>query len=78
MAKINFQTGLIGLIRFYRYTISLLLGQCCRFTPTCSDYAIQAIRKEGSLRGGWLAIKRLSRCHPWHPGGIDTLDNRHK
>jgi putative membrane protein insertion efficiency factor len=62
---------LILLVRFYQLTISPLLGQTCRFYPTCSQYAIEALKKHGALKGTWLAIKRVCKCHPWHPGGKD-------
>ena len=64
---------LIGLIRFYRWEISPLKPTCCRFTPTCSKYALQAIEKYGALKGGYLAIRRILRCHPFHPGGYDPV-----
>ncbi len=64
-------TLLIGLIRVYQMTISPLLGPTCRFEPTCSRYMIEAVRKYGLLRGFGRGIGRLSRCHPWHPGGVD-------
>ena len=54
------------LIRFYRRAISPLRPPCCRFIPTCSEYALEAVEKYGVLRGGWLALRRLSRCHPFH------------
>ena len=60
-------------IRFYQLCISPLLGPSCRFTPTCSEYARQAIIKHGPLRGSWLAIKRLLRCHPWGGSGYDPV-----
>ncbi|NND99558.1 MAG: membrane protein insertion efficiency factor YidD [Pirellulaceae bacterium] len=65
------QTILVKLIRFYQIGISPLIGPNCRFTPTCSQYAIEAIGKYGPLRGGWRAFRRILRCHPFHPGGHD-------
>ena len=64
---------LIALLRVYRWTISPLLGPCCRFHPSCSCYAEEAVRRHGPLRGGWLSLRRLLRCHPWHPGGYDPV-----
>jgi hypothetical protein len=61
------------LIRGYRYLISPLLGNHCRFYPTCSHYALDAIEHHGALKGTWLAGARLLRCHPWHPGGYDPV-----
>ncbi len=60
-------------IRFYRYAISPMMASHCRFYPSCSAYAIEAIELHGSLRGSWLAARRLSRCHPWNPGGVDLV-----
>jgi len=60
-------------LRFYKRWISPALPPSCRFTPTCSEYTYQAIDKYGAIRGGWLGIRRLSRCHPWHPGGYDPV-----
>jgi putative membrane protein insertion efficiency factor len=65
------------LIVVYRYTLSPLLGNCCRFEPSCSRYADQALREHGLLRGLWLTLKRLSRCHPWHEGGFDPVPCAH-
>jgi len=62
-----------GIVLAYRYTLSPLLGPRCRFHPTCSAYALEAIGRHGALRGGWLTLKRLGRCHPWHPGGYDPV-----
>ncbi len=64
---------LLLLLRFYRKAISPYLGNNCRFHPTCSVYAMQAIEKYGALKGIWLAIKRIGKCHPLHPGGIDEV-----
>ena len=61
------------LIRFYRREISPLKPSCCRFTPTCSQYAMEAIEKYGALKGGYLAVRRILRCHPFHPGGYDPV-----
>lgn len=60
-------------IRVYQWTVSPLLGPACRFYPSCSHYALEAIERFGVLRGGWLAVRRLARCHPWHPGGFDPV-----
>ncbi|MFC3293425.1 membrane protein insertion efficiency factor YidD [Modicisalibacter luteus] len=67
---------LIGLIRLYQYALSPLLGPRCRFWPSCSHYAIEAVREHGPARGGWLSLKRILKCHPWHPGGIDLVPPR--
>ncbi|MEW6130683.1 MAG: membrane protein insertion efficiency factor YidD [Acidobacteriota bacterium] len=64
---------LIFLIRTYKVCISPLLPPACRFTPTCSQYALEAITKYGAWRGTYLAIRRLLRCHPFHPGGYDPV-----
>lgn len=70
---------LILLIRIYRYAISPALGPHCRFEPTCSAYALEAIRRHGALRGSWLALRRLLRCHPLCPGGYDPVPEvRHR
>ena len=63
----------ILLIRIYQWTVSPLLGPTCRFHPSCSNYALEAFNRFGMLRGGWLTVKRLGRCHPWHPGGFDPV-----
>ena len=67
---------LIGIVRAYQLLLSPFLGQHCRFHPTCSQYAIEALREHGTWRGSLLATRRLSRCHPWHPGGIDPVPER--
>jgi len=64
---------LLALIRAYRYALSPWWGRSCRFTPSCSEYAAEAIERHGSLRGSWLAIRRIGRCHPWHAGGFDPV-----
>lgn len=66
----------IFLIRCYQHTISPLLGSRCRFYPSCSRYAAQALQTHGMLAGGWLSLKRLARCHPLHPGGEDPVPDR--
>ena len=75
MASISklFQTSLIFILRCYQYAISGLLGARCRFEPSCSSYAMEAIKMHGCLKGCRLAGRRLLRCHPWHPGGIDPV-----
>ena len=67
------RSALVLLIKLYQRTISPLIGPRCRFYPSCSQYAAQAILKHGVLRGSWLAIARLGRCHPFHPGGVDLV-----
>ncbi len=61
------------LIRIYQWTVSPLLGPRCRFYPSCSQYALEAIQRFGLVKGGWLAVVRLGRCHPWQPGGFDPV-----
>ena len=60
-------------IHLYRKFISPIKPRCCRFTPSCSQYALEAIEKYGALKGGWLALKRILRCHPFHKGGYDPV-----
>lgn len=62
-----------GLIRAYQVLISPLTPPSCRFTPTCSAYAITSVERYGVFRGGWLALRRIARCHPWSPGGYDPV-----
>jgi len=63
----------LALIRAYQLTISPLLPPSCRFTPSCSQYTSDAISRHGLTTGAWLGVKRLVRCHPWHPGGYDPV-----
>lgn len=65
--------ALLALISVYRYAISPLLPARCRYFPTCSSYADEAVRRYGAVRGGWLAVKRLGRCHPWGSHGVDPV-----
>ncbi len=69
------------LVKFYQWFISPMLGQRCRFHPTCSYYAIEALNSHGLLIGGWLSIKRILKCHPFNPGGVDPVpesrNNKH-
>lgn len=67
---------LVGLVRGYQLLISPLLGPTCRYYPSCSAYAVQALQVHGAIRGSWLAIRRLLRCHPWSPGGVDHVPPR--
>ncbi|WP_214107900.1 membrane protein insertion efficiency factor YidD [Acrocarpospora catenulata] len=67
---------LLAPIRFYRAFISPLLGPRCRFYPSCSAYGLEAIAVHGALRGTWLTIRRIGRCHPFHPGGFDPVPPR--
>ena len=64
---------MLFVIRAYRYLLSPWWGNQCRFDPTCSAYAMQAIEEHGALRGSWLALRRLTKCHPWHHGGFDPV-----
>jgi uncharacterized protein len=64
---------LMGLIRLYQWTISPMLGPVCRFYPSCSRYGYEAIKTHGSIYGAYLTVRRLLRCHPWNPGGIDHV-----
>lgn len=64
---------MILLIRAYQLVVSPMLGPHCRFAPTCSSYAIEAIQLHGVIKGFWLALRRVTRCHPWHPGGYDPV-----
>ena len=63
----------VAVIRVYQKVLSPLTPPSCRFTPTCSNYAVGAIQRYGLMHGGWLALKRIARCHPWNPGGYDPV-----
>jgi putative membrane protein insertion efficiency factor len=65
------------LLRAYQLTISPLMRPSCRFHPSCSNYAIEAIKVHGAARGGWLAARRVCRCHPWNEGGVDLVPPKH-
>jgi uncharacterized protein len=67
------KTIILGIIRFYQKAISPVLPPSCRFTPTCSHYAYEAVEKYGFFKGGWMGVKRISRCHPFTPGGYDPV-----
>lgn len=66
----------LWVVRFYRYCVSPMLPPSCRFHPSCSTYAEEALREHGFLKGGWLSARRLCRCNPWHPGGVDPVPPR--
>lgn len=77
-AKIKkFLTALIiGPIKIYQYAISPFLGSHCRYYPSCSHYAVESVQRHGALKGLWMALRRLSRCHPWHEGGYDPVPEK--
>lgn len=66
----------IGLIKFYRVAISPYTPATCRFYPTCSEYGLEAFRRFGAIKGAYLTIKRISKCHPFHPGGVDLVPEK--
>ena len=65
--------ALVAFVRGYQYLLSPWWGRQCRFTPTCSQYAVEALQRHGAARGAWLALRRVSRCHPWGGGGFDPV-----
>jgi uncharacterized protein len=67
------QKVIIAIIRFYQTVVSPLKPPTCRFYPTCSHYGLEAIKRFGPIKGGWLTIKRIGKCHPLHPGGLDPV-----
>lgn len=66
----------LAVIRFYQVIISPLKPPACRFYPTCSQYGMEAVQRFGALKGGWLTIKRILKCHPFHPGGLDPVPEK--
>ena len=72
-----FARVLSALVTVYRYTISPLLGPRCRYEPSCSQYALEALREHGAARGSWLAVRRIARCHPWGGHGYDPVPHAH-
>jgi putative membrane protein insertion efficiency factor len=70
------KTLVLALLTVYRRVISPMLGQRCRYYPSCSAYALDAVQTHGVVRGGWLGLRRLGRCHPWTPGGVDLVPTR--
>ena len=73
LCKWLFTLPLLALVKFYQYCISPLTPPSCRYVPTCSQYAVEALRKYGPIKGCWLTLKRLSRCHPWGGSGYDPV-----
>jgi uncharacterized protein len=73
MLSLVFSKIFVGLIRVYQYTLSPLLGPACRYTPTCSQYGVDAIKKHGAFRGGYLTLRRILSCHPWGGSGHDPV-----
>ncbi|MEC1521588.1 membrane protein insertion efficiency factor YidD [Neobacillus niacini] len=71
-----FKKILISVIRFYQMVISPIKPPSCRFYPTCSHYGLEAVQRFGALKGGWLTLKRILKCHPFHPGGIDPVPEK--
>lgn len=70
------KTAVLAALRFYKAAVSPMLPPACRYTPTCSEYAMEAVERHGVVRGGWLATKRLLSCHPWSRGGYDPVPDR--
>ena len=72
------RTVLVTLVRAYQRFLSPVLPPACRFTPSCSAYAVTALERYGAARGTWMALRRLARCHPWNPGGYDPVPERNQ
>jgi uncharacterized protein len=68
--------AVVALLRLWQLVVSPLYGPTCRFYPSCSNYALEAVDRHGLVRGGWLTVRRLGRCHPWNPGGVDPVPTR--
>ncbi len=68
---------LVAFLRVYRFAISPLYGDVCRYYPSCSAYALEAVQVHGAIRGSWMSVRRLARCHPWARGGIDPVPPPH-
>ncbi|WP_363321994.1 membrane protein insertion efficiency factor YidD [uncultured Serinicoccus sp.] len=68
---------LVWMVRIYQWTVSPLLGPVCRYYPSCSAYGVTALERHGPVRGGWLTVRRVLRCHPWAAGGVDHVPPRH-
>ena len=71
------KAALVALLRLYRFAISPMYGQVCRYYPTCSAYALEAVEQHGALKGAWLSARRVLRCHPWASGGVDHVPAKH-
>lgn len=67
---------MVGIIRFYQIVISPLKPPTCRFYPTCSHYGLESVKRFGAIKGGWLTVKRIVKCHPFHPGGFDPVPEK--
>jgi putative membrane protein insertion efficiency factor len=64
---------LIAIVKLYKFLVSPILPGSCRFVPSCSEYSLEALEKYGALKGAWLSVRRVARCHPFHPGGFDPV-----
>jgi putative membrane protein insertion efficiency factor len=71
--SVAFKRVILAILRLYRFVVSPLLPPSCRFTPSCSEYAVMSVERFGVLRGGWLAVQRVLKCHPWGPAGLDPV-----